>query len=196
MNAQFKPQKFNIELLENFVQQISDQGIDIQIQWKNGKKVIEVADENTTFLEIKYNDKLLFRQIATAGSRGLVNLDELNENDKLFILKLLKNNSFFTKPTWILGIVLSLIYVAIIVLIAFANSGIIGGILIALMVMTVTFMLVLYNWSIDKVATKTLKWFYILGIGYLLTSPSSLLDIVLFIQTSYNRLYDKIEKIN
>lgn len=41
-------------------------------------------------------------------------------------------------------------------------------------------------------ANENLKWFYVLGIGYLLTSPSSLLNIVLFIQVSYNKLYHEI----
>ncbi len=196
MNAQFKPQNFNIESLKSFVQQINDQGITIVTQWKNGKEIIAIPNGNTTFLEIKYNDKLLFKQLATAGNKGLVNLDELNEKDKLFILKLLKTNGFYTQPTWTLGIVLSSIYVALVSLVAFANSGIIGVILAVLMIMTVAFMVVLYNWSVNKISNKTLKWFYVLGLGYLLTSPSSLLNIVLFIQTSYNKLYFEIEKIN
>ena len=189
MNGQFKQESFDRIKLSRFAGLLAQHGFDVSVQWRTGAKKVDASNENANSFELKYKEKLLFKQNKTTG---FANMSQLDTSEKAIFLQELKAHHFYTKPTWTLGIGLVILYASLILFAALVKSGTVGGILLVLMVSTLILLAATYFWAVEKIPEKVYPYFFFFGLGYIGTSPSSLLALPLFMQCLRLRLYRQV----
>ena len=193
MNGQFKQESFDYLKLSRFADLLTQHGFDVRVQWRNGTKKVDAPDENTDAFELKYKEKPLLSQVKTTG---FANLSQLDASERAVFLRELKTHNFYTEPTWALGLGLVGLYAGLVLLVAHSqNQGTMSGlsaVLVVSLVLTLMLLTATYFWAIGKIPEKVYPYFYLFGIGYIGTAPSSMLTLPLFNQCLRLQLYRQV----
>lgn len=179
--------------MNKLINELRVQGFEIETKSKKGVKTIEDINEANIF-ELRINGKLVLKQQAKAGT---VRLGKLNEEQKGVFLKALKKYGLYTKPDWTLGMVLSCIYFALLlVALAGANSKLHKIVLPIAMVTMLCFIGVALIRAKQVIPDGTNFIVWIIGIlAVLISAPLSVINIPL-IHTIYRyALYRRVSAV-
>jgi hypothetical protein len=191
MRGQFKQDDFNVIKIMDFTDELIASGLNIEVIWKKGFRTLNSPSE-ANVVDVKLNDKLIFKQNRKAG---FVNIDKLDDADKRIVLKGLSKHRFFTIPNWTLSIVLCVVYLLLIGIAAFGRSDIFSTLLLVGALAVMVFLIVAYKIADKKMANDLLLPVGIFGgLGYLFTIPSSILTIFLYQQISRHALFKELEE--
>lgn len=194
MRGGFKSAQFDKDVLSQFVNELKSSGVEFEASWTRGNKPVDPQSGDANMLTLKYKGKLFFRQFNRQGSAspGII-----EQSRRSAVLSALKKYGFYTQPEYGLGIVLVVVFLllqATIVLPAAADrSEVLVYVVVALNVLLLLGILLLNQAaSKPKGAGSSKLAMVFTGIGFVLLSPLSLINIVLLKAIGYKALYNQV----
>ena len=191
MYDQFKADRFDGTTLQALANDLQTAGWEIRVVWKKGAKKRDEYGEGVNFLQLEKNGKWFFRQVR---NKGFVRFGNMEKEEEILFLQLLKKYNLYSQPEWGLGIVLSAIYGLLIFFLASSRDEewMSIGLFIAALCL-VSFLTIAYLRSKGEVPEGLYRVSLIFGIaGYVLTALSSLLCLPVMNNIFQNSLYHKV----
>ncbi len=191
MYDQFKADRFDGTTLQALANDLQTAGWEIRVAWKKGAKKRDEYGEGVNFLQLEKNGKWFFRQVR---NKGFVRFGNMEKEEEILFLQLLKKYNLYSQPEWGLGIVLSAIYGLLIFFLASSRDEewMSIGLFIAALCL-VSFLTIAYLRSKGEVPEGLYRVSLIFGIaGYVLTALSSLLCLPVMNNIFQNSLYHKV----
>ncbi|MGS2763271.1 hypothetical protein [Sinomicrobium sp. M5D2P9] len=194
MYDQFKADRFDGTTLQALANDLQSAGWEVRVVWKKGTKKKEEYGEGVNFLQLEKDGKWFFRQVR---NKGLVRFGNMDKEEKILFLQLLKKYNLYSRPEWGLGIALSIIYALLVFFLASSRDEewMSIGLFIAALCL-VSFLTIAYLRSKGEVPEGLYKVSLVFGIaGYVLTALSSLLCLPIMNNIFQNSLYHKINTV-
>ncbi|RNL78051.1 hypothetical protein ED312_19825 [Sinomicrobium pectinilyticum] len=191
MYDQFKADRFDGTTLQALANDLQTAGWEIRVVWKKGAKKRDEYGEGVNFLQLEKNGKWFFRQVR---NKGFVRFGNMEKEEEILFLQLLKKYNLYSQPEWGLGIVLSVIYGLLIFFLASSRDEEWMGIGLSIAALClVSFLTIAYLRSKGEVPEGLYRVSLIFGIaGYVLTALSSLLCLPVMNNIFQNSLYHKV----
>lgn len=193
MNGKFKAKGFDKEEINRFAHELKTAGIPLEVVWRKGTKQVEEDHPKVNFCALQVNGKWFFQRSAKGGT---VKLKDLPEQQQLILLNHLKKYGYYSKPMWLMGLVLLGIYVLIEYLVVVANISdpFWRKTLLLCVWFVLQFMGIFWLYANGKVKKSIFIFSAILGgIGYLATAIGSLLAIPLTNCFMKYYLYEQVQ---
>ena len=197
MNLTFEMKGFDKELLKSVIEGLREKGLSFEEEWqKSGLRGFKPSDpENADSLNLKINN---FAFLTAFTGNISVNETKLSEQEKITVLRFMKEKFKINPPSFVLPVILSGVHfliLLIIILIGLAGDTLFlvigGGSLIGILI-GISFIAYSFNQKSDSLY-KVGAIFLI--IGMFLSIPSSLLQVPLIKALDKKDSFERLKQI-